>query len=161
MKHKTPSTIWSNPIHFLAFGCGVGALPYAPGTFGTLLAIPLYLLVQDLPLWLYVTNVALLFVIGLWLCHITSRDINVHDHAGIVWDEIVGYLITMTAAPEGWPWVLLGFALFRLFDIWKPWPISVIDRKTRGGVGIMCDDGLAGIFALVSLQTIAYLVAHV
>ncbi|HIP80964.1 MAG TPA: phosphatidylglycerophosphatase A, partial [Leucothrix mucor] len=87
-------------------------------------------------------------------CGKSSDILGVHDHSGIVWDEFAGYFITMIAAPTGWFWVLLGFALFRLFDIWKPWPISVLDKKVHGGFGIMVDDILAGVFALGCLQVI-------
>jgi phosphatidylglycerophosphatase A len=96
------------------------------------------------------------FAIGVWLCHGTARDLGLADHPGIVWDEIVGYLITMTAAPAGWTWIVLGFVLFRLFDIWKPWPISWLDRNIKGGLGIMLDDALAGTYACLVLQLIAW-----
>ncbi len=149
---------WRNPVHLLAFGLGSGRLPYAPGTAGTLVAVPLYLVLSDLPLWLYLVTVVGLFAIGVWLCELTSRDLGVHDHPGIVWDEIVGYLITMAGAPRGWLAMLAGFALFRLFDILKPYPIRQVDQRVGGGLGIMLDDVLAGIFALVCLQGIVRLV---
>lgn len=149
---KTPASVWRNPVHFLAFGCGSGTVPVAPGTFGTLAALPLYLLLAPLGLWTYLTVTALLAVVGVWLCHVTARDLGVHDHSGIVWDEIVGFLVTMTAAPEGWQWVILGFVLFRLFDIVKPWPIGWADRRVHGGLGIMLDDVLAALYAALLLQ---------
>jgi phosphatidylglycerophosphatase A len=136
-----------NPVHLLAFGFGSGLLPKAPGTFGTLVGIPFYLLLQPLPLLYYATVVGLAFVFGIWLCDQTSRDLGVHDHSGIVWDEIVGYLVTMTVAPGNWVWLLTGFLLFRLFDIFKPWPIRWIDKRVEGGFGIMLDDLIAGLFA--------------
>ena len=151
-----PASIWRNPVHLLAFGLGSGAMPFAPGTFGTLLAIPLFLLMQPLALWLYLLITLLLGLVGIWLCGKTARDLGVHDHSGIVWDEIVGYLITMIAVPAGWPWVLAGFLLFRLFDILKPWPIGWADRRVHGGLGIMLDDVLAGLMALACLQLLAY-----
>ncbi|MEW6353288.1 MAG: phosphatidylglycerophosphatase A [Pseudomonadota bacterium] len=157
MKSTTPPSVWSNLTHFFAFGCGVGALPYAPGTFGTLLAVPVYLLVQPLPLWLYIAHTLFLLVLGVWLCHVTARDLGVEDHPGIVWDEIVGFLITMTAAPPGWMWLVLGFALFRFFDIWKPWPLDYLERRMKGGVGIMIDDVGAGLYALLVLQLLVWL----
>ena len=86
-------------------------------------------------------------LLGFYLCGKTARDMGVHDHPGIVWDEIAGYWLTMTALPASWSWALAGFVLFRLFDIWKPWPISWLDRQVHGGVGIMVDDLLAGLFA--------------
>lgn len=154
-----PQSVWRNPIHFLAFGFGSGALPVAPGTFGTLVAIPIYLLMEPLSLWLYLAIVTGITVLGVWLCHVTSRDLGVHDHPGIVWDEIAGYLITMIAAPTGWLWVLLGFVLFRIFDIIKPWPIGWADRQVSGGLGIMLDDVLAAVYAWLLLQAIFILAA--
>ncbi len=119
---------------------------------GTLAAIPLYLLLAQLSLPVYAALVLLSFVVGVYLCHKTAQDLDVHDHPGIVWDEFVGFWITMLAAPPGWLWLLLGFLLFRLFDVLKPWPISWCDRKVEGGFGIMIDDVLAGLMALLCLQ---------
>jgi phosphatidylglycerophosphatase A len=97
-----------------------------------------------------------MFLIGIWLCEKTTEKLGVHDHSGIVWDEIVGYLVTMLSAPHGWLWLVIGFVLFRVFDILKPWPISVADRRIGGGFGIMLDDVIAGIFAFAVLQLIVY-----
>ena len=152
---KEPPTRASIPL-ILAFGFGSGCSPWAPGTFGTVVAIPVYLLLNTTPLWLYLSVTLIMFLVGIWLCDKTTRKLGVHDHKGIVWDEIVGYLITMIAAPEGWLWVIIGFVLFRLFDILKPWPISVADKQLKGGFGIMIDDVLAGIAAFVILHIIAY-----
>ena len=154
---KNPASIWRNPIHFLAFGLGSGAAPKAPGTFGTLAAIPLWLLFADLPILSYIAVVVVASLVGIWLCGQTSKDLGVHDHGGIVWDEFVGLWITYIALPEGWVWVLFGFLLFRLFDIWKPWPIGWADSKVSGGLGIMLDDILAGFMALGVLQAVNYL----
>jgi phosphatidylglycerophosphatase A len=154
---KTPASIWRNPIHFLAFGLGSGAAPKAPGTFGTLAAIPLWLLFSDLPILSYIAVIVVASLVGIWLCGQTSKDLGVHDHGGIVWDEFVGLWITYIALPEGWLWVLFGFLLFRLFDIWKPWPIGWADSKVSGGLGIMLDDILAGFMALGVLQAVNYL----
>ncbi|MGD8907936.1 MAG: phosphatidylglycerophosphatase A [Chromatiales bacterium] len=136
-----------NPLHLLAFGFGSGLAPKAPGTFGTLVALPLYLLIEGLPLPVYLALVLAGFLLGIWICGRTSRDLGVHDHSGIVWDEIIGYLLTMTFAPTGWKWVLVGFLMFRLFDILKPWPIRWFDRQVPGGFGIMFDDLLAALYA--------------
>ncbi len=151
---KNPSikTIFSSPIHFLAFGFGSGLSPFAPGTAGTLAVIPIYLLLQTLDLIPYVLITCIICLIGVYLCGASSQKLGVHDHSGIVWDEFAGYLITMIAAPKGWIWVGLGFILFRIFDIWKPWPINIIDKKIRGGLGIMLDDIVAGVFSLSVLQ---------
>lgn len=151
-KNNAPASVWRNPIHFLAFGFGSGAAPFAPGTFGTLVGVLFYWFLLALPLLPYLVVLLVLLLAGVWLCHVTSRDMNVHDHPGIVWDEIVGYLITMIAAPAGYLWLFVGFVLFRLFDIWKPWPIKWIDRQVSGGWGIMLDDVLAGIFAFIVMQ---------
>ncbi len=148
--------IWKNPVHFLAFGLGSGLSPKAPGTVGTVAAIPFYLLLQNFSLGPYLLILAIATGIGIWLCDRTSKDLGVHDHPGIVWDEFCGFWITMIAAPSGWEWILLGFLLFRLFDIWKPWPISWLDARVGGGLGIMIDDIVAGFYALFSLQLIAF-----
>jgi len=149
--------ILSNPIHCLAFGFGSGLAPKAPGTFGTLLAVPLYILLSQLSLLPYILVVVIAFAVGIYLCGRTATDLGVHDHPGIVWDEFVGFWITMIAAPAGWLWVVIGFILFRLFDIWKPWPIRFFDKNVESGFGIMIDDVLAGIYALMVLQLIALL----
>jgi phosphatidylglycerophosphatase A len=149
------SKIIKNPIHLLAFGFGSGLSPVAPGTFGTLAAIPIYLaLVNSVNSLIYLLVVIVFSLFGFWLCGKTAKDIGVHDHPGIVWDEIVGYLITMYLIPLSWVWIIVGFALFRVFDILKPWPIRFLDEKVEGGIGIMLDDILAGIFAGVALQII-------
>lgn len=140
------------PHHWLAYGFGSGLLPKAPGTWGTLAAIPLYLLLAPLPLTAYLGLTLLAFTVGVWACGRTGAELGVHDHSAIVWDEVVGLLVTMTAVPSGWPWLLAGFVLFRLFDIWKPWPIGQVDRKVAGGLGVMLDDVLAGLMALAVLQ---------
>lgn len=148
---------WNNHwVHFLAFGFGSGAAPKAPGTFGTLAAVPVFLLLAQLPLWAYLAVVVISFVVGVYLCSQTSKDMGVHDHGGIVWDEFVGYWITMIALPVSWPWVIAGFVLFRFFDIIKPWPIGWLDKRVHGGFGIMIDDVIAGLFALVILQAARY-----
>ena len=145
----------SNPVHFLALGFGSGLLKPAPGTWGTLAAVPVYLLlIQLLPagLWPYALVLAAGFLIGVYLCGKTASDIGVHDHGAIVWDEIIGFLITMTLITPTWQNILLGFLLFRAFDIVKPWPIKLLDKHVHGGFGIMIDDVLAGVFAWVLLS---------
>lgn len=158
MEKTLNRTVLTSPVHFLAFGFGSGLSPKAPGTMGTLAAIPLYLLLMNLPLTGYLLAVLLISVAGIWICGESSRRLGVHDHGGIVWDEFAGFLLTMTAAPQGWTWIVLGFALFRLFDIWKPWPVRVADRQLHGGLGIMLDDILAGIYAWLVLQAVVYVV---
>ena len=145
-----------NPFCLVALGFGSGLLPVAPGTAGTLAAVPVYLLLQGLPLASYLIVVTVLLLGGILLCGYTARRLGVHDHPAIVWDEIVGYLIAMTAVPAGWHWIVAGFALFRFFDILKPWPIRWFDRHVHGGSGIMLDDVIAGLFAAAVLQGAAY-----
>lgn len=149
------ATVLKSPVHFLAFGLGSGLSPKAPGTVGTLAAVPLYLLLMQLSPLYYLLALLAATGFGIWVCGKSSQLLGVHDHGGIVWDEFVGFWITMFIAPAGWLWIVLGFVLFRVFDIWKPWPIQVIDRKVDGGLGIMLDDILAGVFALLVLQLIA------
>lgn len=158
-RNHTPRSVWTNPRHFVAFGFGTGTARFAPGTAGTLAAVPLYLLLQHLSLPAYLAVIAALFAFGVWLCHGTAQDLAVHDHPGVVWDEIVGYLIAMVAAPSGWVWVVSGFLLFRAFDMLKPWPVSWADRRVGGGLGIMLDDLLAGIYAALALSAIHWLTA--
>lgn len=153
---KDPSRIdckrvFGNPILLLAFGFGSGLAPRAPGTAGTLAAVPLYLLLSQLPFTAYVGLVLVSCVAGIWICGAAAKILAVHDHPGIVWDEFAGYLVTMLAAPPGWLWLVAGFLLFRLFDIWKPWPIRWVDRNLGGGLGIMLDDLIAALFAGFSL----------
>lgn len=150
--NKAPRSVWTNPIHFIAFGFGAGAAPIAPGTFGTVVAIPIYFLLQPLSNSYYLLIVALLFAIGVWLCDVAERDTQIPDNPGIVFDEIVGYLCTMWMAPKGILWVVIGFLLFRLFDITKLWPISWFEKKCKGGFGIMIDDVLAAVYAWIVLQ---------
>ena len=150
-----PAAIWRHPLHVCALGFGVGAVPVAPGTFGTLLAVPLYFLMQPLALSWYLAIVAALFIFGVVCCHVTARNLGVHDHPAIVWDEIVGYLVTMTAAPRGWPWIVIGFVLFRFFDIAKPWPVRQVDHRIGGGIGIMLDDVVAALYSALVLQALA------
>ena len=145
-----------DPVHFLAFGFGSGLARKAPGTFGTLAAIPLYLLLAGLPIAGYTLAVALAFLLGIWLCGRASADLGVHDHPGIVWDEFVGLWVALWAVPLDWLWLLLGFGLFRLFDILKPWPIGPLDRRVSGGFGIMIDDIVAGLMACGCLHLLLW-----
>lgn len=146
-----------NPVHLLAFGFGSGLAPKGPGTAGTLVALVLWPLLAWMPLYAYLAVVGVASLVGFYLCGKTAHDMGVHDHQGIVWDEMAGYWLTMTALPVSWPWALAGFVLFRLFDIWKPWPISWFDRNVSGGLGIMMDDLLAGALAWAILFTVSQL----
>ncbi len=150
--NKVPASSFKNPVHLLAIGLGSGAAPKAPGTWGTVAAIPFYLLMAPQGDWFVAVVILLSFLLGVYVCGKTSRDWGVHDHGAIVWDEFVGLWITLFGMPVTWYWVLLGFLLFRLFDIWKPWPIKELDQKVHGGLGIMIDDVIAGLFAAIALQ---------
>jgi len=151
-----PRDIIFHPIHFFSLGLGSGLSPFAPGTAGTIAAVLLYIPLSTLSLWAYISVLVVGTLLGIYLCEKTSNTLGGHDHPAIVWDEFLGFWLTMLLAPPGWIWIVIGFVLFRLFDIWKPWPISVIDHKVKGGLGIMLDDLLAGVYALVLLQIIYY-----
>lgn len=155
-----PRDIIFHPIHFLSLGLGSGLSPFAPGTAGTIIAVLLYIPLSSLSLWNYVAVLIVGSLVGIYLCQKTSNQLGVKDHPAIVWDEFLGYWLTMLLAPEGWLWIILGFILFRLFDIWKPWPIRVIDHKVEGGLGIMLDDLLAGAYAFAILQLIYFYVLN-
>ena len=144
-------------VLFLAQGFGTGRSPWAPGTFGTLPGLLLYLPLSMLPLGAYLAVIVVLLVIGIPLCDRAARLLGREDPPAVVWDEIVGVLITLAAVPPSWTGVVLGFAAFRLFDIWKPWPIRECDRRVKGGLGIMLDDVVAGLMALASVQLVRWL----
>jgi phosphatidylglycerophosphatase A len=143
-------------IHAFAVGFGSGCIPKAPGTFGTLAAIPLYLLAHQLPVWAYLLLTFTGFGLGILVCGRTARNLGTHDHPAIVWDEFVGYFLTMVDAPPGWLWIITGFVLFRGFDIIKPWPIRQVDERIKGGFGIMLDDFLAACYSWLVLQGLVY-----
>jgi len=145
-----------SPVQLLAFGFGAGLSPWAPGTAGTLLAVPLFWLLDGLGPYIYTLAVVLAAGLGVWICDRASRQLGVHDHPGIVWDEFVGYWITMWALPANWQWMLAGFLVFRVFDIAKPWPIGYLDKNIGGGRGIMLDDIVAGILACASLHIVRW-----
>lgn len=148
-----------NPVHFLALGFGSGLAPKMPGTFGTVAALPLVVLLShyaSFSVYLFVT--LLVSILGIWICGKAADDMGVHDDSSIVWDEVAGMLITMLAVPLNWQTLLVGFVLFRFFDILKPWPISYLDKHVDGGFGIMIDDVLAGVFAMCVLHIGLYLI---
>ena len=139
-------------LHWIAFGGGAGLAPRAPGTVGTAVAIPIYAALATQPLAIYLLAVALVIAAGVRICGRTARELGVHDHPGIVLDEIAGFLVTMSALPFEWPWVAAGFVAFRILDAAKPWPISLADRKVGGGLGIMLDDVIAGAIVCAALH---------
>lgn len=149
---KIPAGYLKHPVHLLSLGFGSGLSPKAPGTIGTLAAIPLYLLLSLLELEWYLLATLVISLLGVWTCAVTSSALDVHDHPGIVIDEFAGFLITMVAVPLSIYTLILGFLLFRLFDILKPWPIGWLDHRVQGGLGIMLDDIVAGVYALVCMH---------
>ena len=144
------------PVMWLATGFGAGLSPVAPGTAGSLVGVLFYLAMAGLALPFYLGLVLVLGIIGIWVCGRAGRALAVSDHPSIVWDEIVGLLITMAATPPSWQGLVSGFALFRLFDILKPWPVGRIDRGVKGGLGVMLDDVMAGLYALACLQILRH-----
>lgn len=141
--------LYAHPAHFLALGFGAGLSPKAPGTVGTLVALPLFALLSGGPLyWLWV---ALFLALGVWACDVTGKALGVHDHGGIVWDEVAAFLMVLPFASPDWQGMALAFALFRLFDIWKPFPIGWADARLKGGLGVMVDDVLAAGYSICCL----------
>lgn len=156
--NKTPKSLWTNPIHFIACGFGIGAIPFAPGTFGTLLGVLIYLAMRHLPLVGYLAVVFAMNVVGIYLCGKVNRDWGTKDHPAAVWDEIAAFPITLIAMPWAWYWVLTAFILFRILDIAKPWPIYLLER-VKGGLGIMLDDIGAAVIVLIVLQLARHFLA--
>jgi phosphatidylglycerophosphatase A len=148
--------VLKHPIHLVATGFGVGLVPVAPGTAGTLLAVLPAWLMADWP-WLWRCGIVLAAIVsGIWVCGDSARRLGVHDHPAIVWDEIAGFLLTALVLPPGVGWLAAAFVLFRLFDIVKPWPIRDIDHSLHGGIGIMLDDLMAAAYAVICLLLYQY-----
>mgnify|MGYP001765842212 CR=1 FL=1 len=148
---RIPVGALRDPVHFFALGFGSGLAPVAPGTFGSVVGLLLGWLALSLGFWPAVALTVLALAAGFWICGESARRLGVHDHPGIVWDEVSSMMLVTLAAPPTWWGGLLGFALFRLFDVWKPWPIREVDHGLRGGAGIMLDDILAALMAVVVL----------
>ena len=144
--------VFSHPAHFFALGFGVGVVPFAPGTLGTLLGFPLFYglsAVMTDPLLL--ASIVFSFVAGIWFCDVTGRHLGVHDHGGMVWDEIAAFMLVLFFIPPQPLWQAFAFLLFRLFDILKPSPIRHLDKGIRNGFGVMLDDLVAAFYALLCL----------
>ena len=152
--------LFAHPAHLIAFGFGSGLAPKAPGTVGTLLGWPLYWLViaaaPDLPNQLILLIAS--FLLGIWACGRSGRALGVADHGGMVWDEIVAFALVLLFTPPGWIWAGIAFLLFRFFDILKPWPIRLADRRLKNGFGVMFDDLLAAGYALAVIKGLQWLV---
>lgn len=156
MAEFKPSLRWllQRPVCFVGFGFGTGLAPFMPGTFGTLPALPMAYLLMALG-WSAIglsLLCLLLFVLGIWICNVTERALGIQDYGGIVWDEIVAMMLVLAWVPSSWGWWLVAFVVFRLFDMLKPWPIKWFDRRVHGGFGIMLDDVIAAMFAILVLQ---------
>jgi len=158
MKWSAEPRLLRQPVHLFAFGFGAGLMPRAPGTFGTLIAVPIVAFVMQFGFAIHVAFAIAACVIGVYICGESARRLGVHDHPGIVWDEIAGFAITMLATPLDWRWLAAAFVLFRFFDIVKPWPIREADHSLAGGLGIMLDDVMAGVVAAAILFAIRSIV---
>jgi phosphatidylglycerophosphatase A len=146
----------AHPAGWIATGFGVGFFPKAPGTIGSLAALlPWWLWLRHLPATEYAAAIVVASALGVWAGGWVIRRLGVEDPGVVVWDEFLGQWIALFAAPAGAAWIVAGFALFRLFDIWTPWPVSWADRRVKGGLGAMLDDVLAGFYALAALQLAA------
>jgi phosphatidylglycerophosphatase A len=160
VRARSPASLMRDPGHCLSLGLGSGCISRAPGTWGTLAGLLVYGVFFWVPLAVYLTVVVTAFVAGIYLCERTARALGVHDDGAIVWDEFVGVWIALAFQPSEWEWIAAAFVVFRFFDIIKPWPISWLDRRVSGGMGIMIDDVLAGIYALVVLLVFQAIIPH-
>ena len=145
-----------SPAHLFSFGFGSGLSPVAPGTAGSLAALPCWLLVADQPPWLQLLFIGAGFALGIYCCERTSRALGVHDHGAIVWDEFVGQWLCLLFVPTSVIGFALAFVLFRLFDITKPWPVGWVGRRFKGGLGVMLDDVAAAGYAIIVLLLLRY-----
>jgi phosphatidylglycerophosphatase A len=151
--------VFTKPDYFIAYGFGSGLAPKAPGTAGSALALVLFIGMATLPVLAQIAIILVALALGIYLTGKVALELELKDPSAIVWDEFVGMWITLLFLPPGWVWYLVAFALFRLFDIVKPWPVSVADTRLTGGLGIMLDDVVAGLYALAAIQLSAALIA--
>jgi len=151
-------SVLTDPVNFLAFGFGTGLAPFAQGTFGSIPGLILFWLTLDFGLYVQLSIAIAMALVGIWICGESARRIGVHDHGGIVWDEIVGMYVTLFLAPVSIVGFVLAFVLFRIMDIVKPWPIRDLDHSMQGGLGIMLDDLLAAVYAAVLLALYGWFV---
>lgn len=155
-----PRSLWTNPIHFITCGFGIGAFPFFPGTVATAAAIPLVILLSHTSLWFYILTCCAFFLMGVYFCGVTNRDFGTDDHPAAVWDEIATFPVTMIAIPCTPLFLLIAFLLFRFFDIVKPGPIRWVDRNIHGGLGVMLDDLLAALVTLLLMHILIWIVAY-
>ena len=147
--------VFSHPAHFIAFGFGAGLSRFAPGTAGTLVGFPIYWLIAPYySAWEMLALIGVLFAIGVWACGVAGRNLGISDHGGMCWDEIVAVLLILEVAPEGLYWQVAAFFLFRIFDVVKPSPIRELEKRMKGGFGVMFDDILAAGYTLLALAVV-------
>jgi phosphatidylglycerophosphatase A len=149
-----PAFALSHPAHAIALGFGAGLAPFAPGTWGTALGWALGWALGGLPAGLMLLLLAVLFLVGLWACEVTGRHLGVSDHGAMVWDEVVAFLLVLAIVPRELAWQAAAFVAFRFFDIAKPPPIRYLERRYRGGFGVMLDDLVAAAYALLVLAVV-------
>lgn len=159
-RNRPPLRLLKHPCGWIASGFGAGYSPVAPGTVGSAIALIPWLWLRELPVWQYLAITLLFFVVSVWAAEWVIRTIQTDDPGVVVADEWVGQWLALLLAPTGWVWMLLGFALFRVFDVWKPWPVRWADRRLHGGFGAMFDDLLAGLYAFLVLQALVMLNLH-
>jgi len=151
-RQPTSHFVFVHPAHLVAFGFGIGLARYGPGTWGTLLAFPIYHgLASTMPDQALLACIALSIVIGVWVCDITGRHLGVRDHSGMVCDEIAAFILVLFFIPAQPLWQACAFVLFRMFDILKPPPIRQLDRGIHNGFGVMLDDLVAAFYTLLCL----------
>jgi phosphatidylglycerophosphatase A len=146
--------VLAHPAGWIASGFGSGFSPFASGTVGSAVALIPWIALRDLEWPWYLVAIAVAFAIGVWSADRVIRVLRIEDPGVVVWDEFVGQwiaLLPLVVAPRGWPWIVAGFVLFRVFDVWKPWPASWADRSVKGGFGTMLDDVFAGVYAALGL----------
>jgi len=160
-KEPNVTFLLKHPAHFLALGFGSGLAPKAPGTVGTIVGLPLYWLIASYSLHIQLAIITAFFFIGIYFCDVAGKNLGVIDHGSIVWDEIAAMMLVLTITPNQWQWWLVAFCLFRLFDIWKPAPIRQCDAKLKGGFGVMFDDLLAAIYAMLALKALLWIIPQI
>jgi phosphatidylglycerophosphatase A len=161
LKYEKPENlnrvVLTDPVHFIAFGFGSGLMPIAPGTWASLFTAVAFWFLPEMSTTLILALTGILFLFGIWVCGESSRRLKVHDFQGIVFDEVVGMLATLSVVIHDPVWIIVAFVFFRIADIWKPWPIRDVDHSLTGGLGIMLDDLLAAVYAALATFSMQYL----
>lgn len=157
---KLKRDVWQDPVVFIASGFGLGLMPVTPGSFATLGGLIVYFCIYHWPWWAYLAIFLLVTWLAIYLSDKLSKAYQLHDPTVVCLDEFSGILVTLFLVPPTWPYILAGFLLFRLFDIWKPWLVGIVDKSMDSGFGMVLDDIIAGIFAWIILQAIKLLISH-